>query len=843
MKRFAITLVLASLLCLWGAQAQDQSQSEDWFWGKPISAIQWDGLRHVDRKELEATIRPFIGKTMTTDVWAELQAQVYALEWFDSIEPMAYPGDPEKTKVLVKFVVKEKPSITALRIVGNSGLRSTEILDVVQEKVGTIYSPAKSRLDEVAIKQLYLSKGYPEAEVSSSVSETEAGASLVFQVVEGGQVSIKEIGFSGNTTFSSQSLKGQLELKEAGFLQAGAFQAAKLETDKQKVVDYYRSRGYVDAAVVDVVRTITKDPKSGKNSLSLTFALSEGKRWTFGGVDFAGNEVFSSEKLGALFTLKIGTLLNIPRLLQDKSRLDDLYYENGYIFNSIAMTEKRDQEALSISYTVSIVERDRAHIENLSFKGNTKTKDYVLARELPLEVGDIFSKAKILEGLRNLYNLQYFSSVEPQMLPGSDENLMDLVINVEEQSTAEVQFGVTLSGLGSNSTSFPLSGLVKWNEKNFLGLGKTVGVELTLSPSDQEVTLSFLDNWLFGKRIPGGFNLAFTHKAVATAMDFYGTQFPDGVPDPYESEEEYNDSSTSASDYYKMYYDYYSVTLGANTGYSRHIPLGDFGLSGGFASTLGFMGYDETKFRPASQDIRDDANKWLWTNKIPIRVYLNALDRWYNPTAGFYASQKATWAGFIDSLEAQKYIRTDTKLEAYLSLFDIPVFEGWNLQWVLGFHSAFSAIMPQPGSAEAKVLSSDDLRIDGTFVGRGWSSLYTMDNGRTLWDNWVELRMPILKDYFWLDGFVDVDVLRTEEGLVTVTGSTAAASTSYPNFSSLSWENLVMSMGLGIRFTIIQFPFRFYFAKRFSFDGSGINWNPAGSSGMDFVISISQSLN
>ena len=105
---------------------------------------------------------------------------------------------------------------------------------------------------------------------------------------------------------------------------------------------------------------------------------------------------------------------------------------------------------------MKIVEQDRAHIESIAFKGNKKTKDFVLYRELPLEVGDIFSKAKIMEGLRNLYNLQYFSAVDPQMFPGSAENLMNLVISVEEQSTADIQFGITLSGLGRPHRLSPL---------------------------------------------------------------------------------------------------------------------------------------------------------------------------------------------------------------------------------------------------------------------------------------------------------------------------------------------------------------------------------------------------
>ena len=244
-----------------------------------------------------------------------------------------------------------------------------------------------------------------------------------------------------------------MTLKEAALFQSGAFQESKLEESKKAIVDYYQSKGFVDAKILDVFKEYEKDASTGKNWLILIFAMSEGRQWKYGGMTFSGNLVFSADKLKNLVTLKQGSVLNYKKLLQDKQKIDDLYYESGYIYNQISLDEQRDENAGSISYSVSVVERDRAHIESLSFKGNDKTKEFVIAREVPLEAGDIFSKTKILDGMRNLYNLQYFSTVEPEIHQGSAENLMDLVLNVEEMSTADIQFGVTLSGLGQTGSS------------------------------------------------------------------------------------------------------------------------------------------------------------------------------------------------------------------------------------------------------------------------------------------------------------------------------------------------------------------------------------------------------
>ncbi|MFZ4615422.1 MAG: outer membrane protein assembly factor BamA [Rectinemataceae bacterium] len=830
-------LACALLLATFALTAEDE-----WFWGKPISGIQWQGVNHADRRGLDSLASTYIGKPFTQELWAELQGRVYELDWFDTIDPEAFPGDASKTSVIVKLIVKEKPAIGHVKVQGNSGLHATEILDAVKTKTGDIYAPQSAKLDELAVKRLYLEKGFTEATVTSTVTEpTEAGeVDLVFVVAEGSKLAVRSIKFSGSAAFGDKTLKAAMVLKEAGLFQDGSFQESKLEEDRQKIVELYRSKGYVDAAVSDVVRTYTKDPKGGKGLLDLTFVISEGKPWVLGGIGFEGNRIFSSEKLMVFMQQKPGGAVNLQRLLADKQRVEDLYYESGYIFNSIDLVDKRDEEKLVVNYTIRIAERDRAHIESIAFAGNTKSKESVLFRELPLKVGDVFSKAKIVEGLRNLYNLQYFSSVVPDMKPGSAEGLMDLVINLEEQSTADINFGVTLSGLG-DPNAFPVSGLIKWSDRNFLGNGQTFSIELNAAPDDQSLTFSFLDNWLLDRRLSGGIDLALSHKTTTTPVDTAAPVFGDGVPDPYNSYEEYKAANFIVPAAYQMPYDKTALTLGLNTGYGWTMPGGNYGLGLGMASGLTNVAYDSEKYRPATASIRTEQGRWVLGNKVSGKVYINNLDYWVNPTKGIYASQKLSYAGFLD-FEPEHYIRSDTRLDAFMTLFSFPVLDSWKLKMVAGAHSGFQALLAQPGHSEVLVSTENAVHIDGTFYGRGWHSLYSYD-GLQLWENWIELRMPLVESIVWLDGFLDAAVLNTRQGLLLPSGqSTVNSSIDSANkdFTGLSFRNFALSAGFGFRFTVAQFPFRFYFAKRAVFDGSTISFP---NSALDFVISISQPLN
>lgn len=844
-RRFFPLVATMLFLAIHGICAQDASQttsqnaSEDWFWNKPIAGFQWEGLHYANRNDLDSLLRGYVGTIFSDAVWTEIQAKLYALDWFESIEPVALPAGDSKDKIVIKFIVAEKPSISSIRIVGNSALRTSELLDAASSKNNSIYSEDKAKADMLAMQKLYLQKGYPDAKVEFETSPSPQDPSriiLTFKVSEGTAVVVRKILFSGNAAFSAQTLKSQVTLKEAGLFQKGAFEESKLAESRTAIEDYYASKGYIDAKVVDVLKNYVKDEKDQKNYLEITFVVSEGKQWTFGGLVFEGNTVFPTSRLASLITLKQGEPLNYKRLLADKQKVDDLYLESGYIFNSIEMTQNRDEATGSISYKISIVERDRAHIGSITFKGNTKTKDYVIAREIPLEVGEVFSKSKIIDGLRNLYNLQFFSSVEPEIHQGSAEDLMDIVINVEEMSTASIQFGLTLSGLGQDS-SFPLSGSVKWSDSNLGGTGKNLQLNMTLSPDEQSLITSFGQNWLFNKRISQSLSFTIQHAVKQTAQDSVAPIFStEDIPDPYTAEgsgtNEWNGLLSSVPDAYLMDYEDYTFSLGYSLGYVFKVPKADIGLAGGASSALSMDSYDTTKYRPYEKYMRDNNGVWVLKNSIFGRVYFNNLDYWYNPGKGVFLSQRLTYTGFMP-MEQQFYIRSDTKAEFYLTLFSIPFSPTWTFSPVIGVHSGLQALFDQPWRTLA--LTKDWVYIDGTFNVRGWDELYG-GKGTMVWENWLELHLPVVPQVLSIDGFLDAGAMKTQDGWLDMTLDDPAASA-----GALGWKNFAFSTGFGVRFLIPQFPFRLYLAKRFVFDGSAVTWKTAAGS-FDFVLSITQPL-
>ncbi|GHV96325.1 outer membrane protein assembly factor BamA [Spirochaetia bacterium] len=818
------------------------AQQGEWYQGKPIKDIVFTGLRHIKAAELEGIMEPYKGKIFDDTVFWEIQGKLYALEYFERIDPSAVRADAFGNEVIIRFAVIERPIVTRIDFMGNAGLRRHELLGVVSIKVNDVVNQSKIRADEQAIINKYLEKGYPDIKIRSETQRiNESSMALNFYVTEGEKISIQAFNFDGNTVFSARTLRGQLTLKSKNLINDGAFQEAKLLADIEAITTYYHDRGYIDAAILDVSRDITQDAK-GNNNLILTFKINEGRIYSFGGITFEGNRIFSTEQLTKLINSKVGETVNSRRLEADFQRVADLYFENGYIFNTIGREENRDPQTGVISFRIPIVERSRAHIENIIVRGNVKTKTEVILREIPLEPGDVFSKTKVMDALRNLYNLQYFSMVAPDTPPGSADSLMDLVFTVEEQPTTDLQFGLTFSG-SADPESFPISGLIKWNDRNLAGSGNQLGAEVNSSVVDStSVSLNYTQRWIFGLPLSGGFDFTMQYAKRLAAMNNSGRYFNGdeayAFPDGFNSYDEYNASSKLPPNEYLMNYKQWYFSLGFSTGYRWSTFLGNLTLSGGIRTGLIRNSYDSDLFRPFDPALRAENNLWTPKNSIWSSLTLDQRDIYFDPSRGYYGSERIGIYGIFNG-EGEYYIRSDTKAEYYFTLFNIPITEKWSFKSVFGIHTGLSLISKQPGrnrdTPYPSILEANMLSVDGMFIGRGWSSEYR-NKGLALWENWAELRFPIVPSILAWDFFFDA----------------AGVETNYKEgryFENFTIENMRFSYGFGIRFTLPQFPFRFSLAKRFRVLDGQFQWEPGlfgydasnSAKGMDPVISFALS--
>ncbi|AFG37605.1 outer membrane protein assembly factor BamA [Spirochaeta africana] len=869
-RRFALLFFLVIPLVI-GAEDNDT----EWYQNKPIADIVFIGLQNVDQGDLTGITSEYIGEPFTDRRFLQLQQRLYALDYFTQIVANAERADAEGSEVIIEFTVQERPIVTEVVFEGNRRLRTGRLNDAVVVRQGDIVSRSRVRADEAELRRLYRENGYTQVDISSRIEETDVPGEqrVVFAITEGRQTTIRQIQFVGNSFASDGALRGAMESKQQSLFNSGVFQESVLEQDRRRIIEYYTQRGFIDAEIEEI-RTEVDEEGSDRTHLIITIYVSEGEQYTFGGMQFRGNQVFSDDELAALVRHREGATVNLSRVQQDFQRVSDLYYSNGYIFNEIELEQQRDSDALTVAYTVNIQEFSRAHIENIIIRGNTKTKDHVIERELPFEVGDIFSAGKIREGLMNLMNTGFFTSVVPDTPQGSTTGLMDLIIDVEEGQTADIRLGVDIGG----SADFPVSARVAWQDSNFRGMGQTVGAEIVASPIEQSLSLNFREPWLMGQRWSAGANLTMRRSVQRGVLQsFPGQDTPYGSDDSYvftedrtfdgtdykagdifpgtPSDEEVKDLNlktgyshfgpSSIGDEYLMEYQNWDFILGANTGYRFLTPYGRLNLSTNASTGLNVITYDDDLyFEP-----------WRAEDQVPLRirdpriinrwrfgVNLDSRDFLISPSSGYYVGQSVgLTGGFL--LGSRHFIQTETTLEGYYTLFDLPVTDGWNWKLVAKGRSKLSTILPQfwvPGQS-GTVLEvdrrSDLLRVNGVTIGRGWRSTDTDSNItelRGMWENTFELRMPINEQILWFDAFFDATFPYDELGDIRDT----------------QFQDGLYGIGAGIRFSIPQLPISLYLARLFEIDDDGsIAWqtgelfnrdNEEGK-GLRFVLSFSTS--
>jgi outer membrane protein insertion porin family len=791
-KRLAFLFSLFAILAVNTAPLFAE-ESAAWYYGKPIRTINFEGLQSINASDLEGVTSGFIGKNFSDDIFADLLNRIYALDYFDEVTPSALPGNADKSSVTILFKVTERPIIAKIQFAGNKQVRTSELKETVTIKEKDIFIESKMLIDERALRDFYLGKGFTNVKVSSSSEKQEKGVVVTFTIDEGQPTVVAHIHFKGNQVVAEKTLKGKISLKEVSLFNKGAFQESMLDTDKQTIVTYYQNRGYVDATVLDILRETNYNENKKRDELTITFVVQEGSQYTFGGMTFTGNKVFSTEQLQSLVKIKTGSLFNQTKFQESTMAITDLYYENGYTANQFKPSVHKDTDTKVISYNIDITENPRSHIESILIKGNTRTKENVIRREIPIQEGDIFSKTKITTGLRNLYNLQYFSAIVPDVLPGSEDNLVNLVFNVEEQSTMSLEFGFTFSGV-SDPDQLPISLYVKWLDSNLFGEGKSVSASTTLSTDEQSISLSYGENWLWGMPISTSVSMEYAHS------------------NNYALREKYLTDGTIDNENYYMEYEQHKFSLSGALGH-RWTP--DFAintLSAGITGSLIDNIYNSTLYTPVDTSIALYSNNWAPKNAVYTSFSMDGRDINYDPSKGWFFSQKMSWYGLLPQGmfsfapewgETEFYLRTDTKVEKYFTLVNHPITENWALKLVLMGYSGLSFQFPLPNTS---IGQSSKMYIDGMFNGRGWSN-YNSVRGQAMWSNNVELRMPIVPNVIALDLFFDA---------VTVKDTAEDFATDF--FNNDDWY---FSFGPGVRFSIPQFPLRLLLTNNFKFDDSG----------------------
>ncbi len=820
MKKYIILLILLIILPGY-VFSQD-----DWYMDKPINDFIFTGLENISENDIYPIVRPYIGRPFTLDLYYELQGRLYSLDFFKSIEAEALELDSSRKEVIIEWIFIEKPTISKIEITGNRKETRFSIMNEIQIKRGDFVSESSLLLEEISIREYYIAKGFPDAIVTSEIEvDEELNLAVVrFIIDEGAETKISEIIFYGNNFASDNSLKRNMETKEQSLFRPGAYQESVVQQDLNNIITYYNNHGFIDAEILEVDKELIENVAKDRTDIILSIYISEGEQFTYGGITYQGNLIFSAEDIDELIRLEVGSIFDLEKVNATFERINNLYYDNGYIYSEISVVEQRDEANRSVAFHLTILESERAHIERIIITGNEKTRNEIIERELLFEEGDIFSVGKIRDSMYALYNLQYFSLVDIKPIPGSAPGLMELNIIVEEQKTADFKLAATFT-----AGDFPIAGTIGWSDRNFLGTGRTIGVELEGSQYKQGITFRFSDSYLFTRNWGGGIEFSFFHNVYDNIkQDIMPPIFTDeDVPDPYTSLDEYEDAIRNGDVIPPtsfMEYDTLDISLGISSVWFMRRRPGKFSIATGLSTTMSYMWYENDIYRPYMESIRENHETWKFINSWNTTFSLDKRDLIYNPSKGYYFSQLVGFTGgFL--FGARDYIKLKTRADLFLTMFSFPMGdEDWRFKFVLAFHSAITFLLPQFGN-NMNITPRELVGLNGMNVARGWDPDYEY---KALWENSLEIRHPLMKDVIWWTWLFDVAGVWPE----------------IENMGRMTIDDFYFSFGAGMRINIAALPIRLYLCQTFKWEDGHLQWNKGdfqwGDLGLKFVFSFTQ---
>jgi len=381
--------------------------------------------------------------------------------------------------VYLLIKVKEYPRLRDIIIEGNDEIDESKIKEKIPFVSGQVVM--QNDLNELIhrIKKIYDEDGYLLAEIKPELKNfdsTGARADLVININEGTDVRVWGISFNGNKAFSDGDLKGEMEetieRKWWKFWRSNKFERKKYVEDKKKIVDYYKKNGYRDAEILK--DSIWYD--NTKEQMYINIALNEGNKYHIRNINWEGNTLYSDTVLNERLGLKPGDLYNAEKmernLRQNEQQTDisSLYMDIGYL-RFYVFPEEIPVANDSLDINFRVMEGKQFRVAHVDIKGNTKTKDKVIRRELYTYPNDIFRRNMLMESLRRLSQLNYFNpeKIKPDVIPTSTDSTIDLLYTVEEKSSDQLnaQIGYSeyygmVGAVGFTFTNFslekPLSG-------------------------------------------------------------------------------------------------------------------------------------------------------------------------------------------------------------------------------------------------------------------------------------------------------------------------------------------------------------------------------------------------
>ena len=436
--------------------------------------------------------------------------------------------------IFLEIYLQERPRLSELNYFG---LKKSE-KEAVNEKVammrGSQVTPYLVTRAERFIKNHFVDKGFFNTEVDIVQRDDTSKVNHVIldvHVDKKEKVKVRLLTFEGNEAFTDGKLnritkKTNQKGKLLNFFRTKKFVQDNYKKDLESIIEKYNEKGYRDAYIeYDSVS------RNSDNTVDVRIRIDEGAKYYFGDITWVGNSIYPGEYLNYVLRIKKGDVFNQTlldeRLFMDDDAVHNLYMNDGYLFSRITPVDARIAND-TVDLEMRVYEGEQATINNVIIKGNTKTHEHVIRRELRTKPGELFDKSALIRTVRELAQLGHFDpeKINPVPIPDPDKGTVDLEYNLEEKANDQIELsggwggGMFVGSLGLKFSNFSVRNF--FNKEAWRPLPTGDGQTLSLRAQTngkyyQSYSVSFVEPWLGGKK-PNSLSVS-VHRSIQTGVN------------------------------------------------------------------------------------------------------------------------------------------------------------------------------------------------------------------------------------------------------------------------------------------------------------------------------------
>ena len=403
--------------------------------------------------------------------------------------------------------VVENPTINTINFEGNSTLKDENLSELIFSKERQTLSISKTEKDSDVIASAYADTGRISASITPKIVElSDNRVDLIFEITEGRITEVEKITFTGNRIFSDFRLKGVISTKQAGifrrFINSDTYAEDKLNYDTELLQNFYINKGYIDFELDSSIELTRK-----KDAFLINHSIKEGQQYNYSEINFDISDVnIDNKSLIKLNRIKSGSVFDrrrIPKLLEE---IDIYLTKNGINFIEPVPIINRNDTELTMDVTIQLQKTKKIFVERIEVEGNSTTIDEVIRLQFDFAEGDPFNRRKILNAVDRIRGLGFFSNVETSTREGSSPEKIIIEVKLTEKPTGSLGIGAGFNSSDGSVFTFNI------NERNFLGKGQTIKLDLSSSKIEKELSVGLEDPSFLGRNLLAG--ISFGQKTI-----------------------------------------------------------------------------------------------------------------------------------------------------------------------------------------------------------------------------------------------------------------------------------------------------------------------------------------